>query len=155
MIYIHPKAEIGDKVELGDNVSIWAFAVIRTDEGAVKIGNNKNIQEHVVIHGANVEIGENVTVGHSAVIHGARIGNNVLIGINSIILDNAEIGDWVVVAAGAVIPPGVKIPSNSLVMGVPGKVKRSLTEDDRRLITSSYQEYLRRLPKTPDERSSK
>ncbi|MGC8850143.1 MAG: gamma carbonic anhydrase family protein, partial [Candidatus Bathyarchaeia archaeon] len=90
---------------------------------------------------------ENVTVGHSAVIHGARIGNNVLIGINSIILDNVEVGDWVIVAAGAVIPPGVKIPSNSLVMGVPGKVKRILTEDDRRLITSSYQEYLKRLSK--------
>jgi len=145
MRFIHPKAEVGDEVELGDNVSIWAFAVIRTDEGTVKIGNNSNIQEHVVIHGMNVEIGENVTVGHSAIIHRAKVGNNVLIGINSIVLDNAEIGDWVIIAAGTVIPPNTKIPSNSLVMGVPGKVKRQLTEKDRKLISSSYQEYLKRL----------
>ncbi|MEM3690114.1 MAG: gamma carbonic anhydrase family protein, partial [Candidatus Micrarchaeia archaeon] len=92
MIYIHPKAEVVGNVSIGEGSSVWAFAVIRGDEGKIRIGKNTSVQEHCVIHGERVEVGDNVTIGHSAVIHGAKIGSNVLIGIKAVVLDEAEIG---------------------------------------------------------------
>jgi carbonic anhydrase/acetyltransferase-like protein (isoleucine patch superfamily) len=145
MKYIHPKAEVVGEVSIGESSSVWAFAVIRGDEGRIRIGKNVSVQEHCMIHGENVEIGDNVTVGHSAVIHGAKVGSNVLIGINAIILDEAEVGDWVVIGAGAVVPPRMKIKSSSLVLGVPAKVVRGLNDEDKELIVSSYERYLRRV----------
>ena len=147
MKYTHPKAEVVGDVSLGENSSVWAFAVIRGDEGKIKIGRNTSIQEHCVIHGEGVEIGDNVTVGHSAVVHGARIGSNVLVGIGSIILDGAEIGEWVIIGAGSVVTPGMKIESNSLVLGTPAKVVRSLNDEDRKLITTSWGKYVERVIK--------
>ncbi|NYZ79228.1 gamma carbonic anhydrase family protein [Candidatus Micrarchaeota archaeon] len=147
MKYIHPKAEVVGDVSLGENSSVWAFAVIRGDEGEIKIGRNTGMQEHCVIHGEGVEIGDNVTVGHSAVVHGARIGSNVLVGIGAIILDEAEIGEWVIIGAGSVVTPGMKIESNSLVLGTPAKVVRSLNDEDRKLITTSWGKYVERVIK--------
>jgi len=147
MKYLHPKAEIAGNVSIGDGSSVWAFAVIRGDEGSIKIGKNVSVQEHCVIHGENVSIGDNVTVGHSAVIHGAGIGSNVLVGVGAIVLDGAEVGDWVIIGAGAVVPPGMKIKSGSLVLGIPAKVARELSEEDRVLITSSYGKYVDRVRK--------
>jgi carbonic anhydrase/acetyltransferase-like protein (isoleucine patch superfamily) len=147
MKYIHPKAEVVGDVSIGDNSSVWAFAVIRGDEGRISIGKNTSIQEHCVIHGEGVEIGNNVTVGHSAVVHGAKIGSNVLIGIGAIILDKAEIGDWVIVGAGSVVTPGMKVESNSMVLGTPAKVVRSLNEEDSKLITTSWEKYVDRVSK--------
>ena len=145
MKYLHPKAEIVGDVSIGDDSSVWAFAVIRGDEGSIRIGKNVSVQEHCVIHGENVSIGDNVTVGHSAVVHGAKIGSNVLVGINAIVLDGAEIGDWVVIGAGAVVPPGMKVKSNSLVLGIPAKVVRELNEEDRELVVGSYEKYVDRV----------
>lgn len=145
MNYIHPKAEIDKNVKLGDNVSIWANAVLRADEGPIVIGNNTSIQESVVIHGYGTTIGNNVTVGHAAVIHGARIGSNVIIGINSTILDGVEIGDWVIVGAGTVLTPNTKVKSNTLVAGVPGKVIRELKDTDKQYIEYAYKSYLKHI----------
>jgi carbonic anhydrase/acetyltransferase-like protein (isoleucine patch superfamily) len=145
MNFIHPKAIVDEKAELGENVSIWAFAVIRADEGSIKIGDNSNIQEHVTIHGRNAEIGKNVTLGHNAIIHGAKIGNNVLIGMGAIVMDDVEIGDWVIVGAGSLIPPGKKIESNTLVLGNPARFVRKLEEKDRELIIESYKAYLGKI----------
>ncbi|MFH1544601.1 MAG: gamma carbonic anhydrase family protein [archaeon] len=147
MGFIHSKALIEGEVELGENVSVWAFAVIRADEGKIVIGRNSSIQEGTVIHGNNVFIGENVTVGHAAVIHGARIGDNCLIGINSTILDGAEIGEWSIIAAGSVVTPNTKILSHSVVMGSPGKVVRKIEEKDKKLICKSYANYLKKIKK--------
>ena len=143
-IFIHKKANLEGKVKLGKNVSIWAFASIRGDEGKIIIGNNSNIQENVVIHG-KAKIGNNVTVGHGAIIHGAKIGNNVLIGMNSTILDGAEIDDWNIIAAGTVVTPNTKIGKGNLVMGIPGKIARPLNRGDRNLIIKDYQNYLKKL----------
>ncbi len=145
MKYIHPKAEVVGDISMGENSSVWAFAVIRGDEGRISIGRNTNIQEHCVLHGEGVEIGDNVTLGHSSVVHGAKIGSNALVGIGSIILDEAEIGDWVIVGAGAVVTPGMKIKPNTLVLGTPAKVVRELKDEDRELITSSYKKYTERV----------
>lgn len=146
MNFIHPKSNVEGDVQLGDNVSVWAFASIRGDEGQIVIGNNTSVQESVVVHG-QITIGENVTIGHGAVVHGAKIGNNVLVGMNSTILQDVEIGDWVIIAAGSVIPPGAVIPSGSMVKGIPGKVTRELNEEDKRYIVEAYQNYLGKIGK--------
>lgn len=141
---IHPKSNIEGKVNIGENVSVLAFASIRGDEAEVNIGDNSNIQESVVIHG-ETSIGNNVTVGHGAIVHGAKVGNNVLIGMNCTILDGVTIGNWSIIAAGTLIPPNTKIPSESLVMGHPGKIIRTLTAKDKKLITNSYKVYCSRI----------
>ncbi len=147
--FIHKKAVVEGSVGLGENVSIWAGAVLRGDEGKITIGRNSNIQDNCVLHGHKLEIGENVTVGHGAVVHGCKIGNNVLIGMGAIVLDNAEIGEWCIIAAGSVVREGQKIPANSLVTGVPAKVKRELTELDRERITESWRAYVERTKLLP------
>lgn len=140
--YIHEKACIEGKVELGENCSVCAFAVLRGDEGKIKVGNNTNIQEHVTVHG-KVEIGDKVTIGHNAVVHGANISNNVLIGAHATVLDNTKINDWVIIAAGTLVPPDKVIEKESVVMGVPGKVVRKLTEEDKKNIIKHYKAYLK------------
>ena len=144
MKFIHEKSNIEGDVKLGDGVSVWPFASIRGDEGPIKIGNNTSIQDNVTVHG-NTVVGNNVTVGHNAVIHRAKIGNNVIIGINSTILDGADIGDWCIIAAGSLISPKTVIESESLVMGVPGKVKRKLEYKDKQYIISAYKNYLNKI----------
>lgn len=144
MNFIHDKSNIEGDVKLGDNVSVWLFASIRGDEGKIKIGNNTNVQDNVTIHG-KITIGSNVTIGHGAVVHGAKIGNNVLIGMNSTILDGAEIGDWCIIAAGSLVSPNTKVATESLVVGLPGKVIRKLEEKDKELIVAAYKNYLDKI----------
>ena len=148
--FVHEKANLEGKIKLGKNVSIWAFASIRGDEGKIIIGDNSNIQENVVIHG-KTKIGKNVTIGHGAIIHGAKIGNNVLIGANSTILDEAEILDWNIIGAGTLIPPRTKIGKGSVVMGNPGEIVRHLTKKDKNLIIQSYKNYLKKIKNLLDE----
>lgn len=144
--FIHKKANLEGDVELGNNVSVWAFASIRGDEGKIIVGDNCSIQENVVIHGKTI-IGDNVTVGHGAIIHGAKIGNNVLVGINSTILDGVQIDDWNIIGAGAVISPNTKVEGGNIVMGFPGKVIRPLNDKDRDFIIKAYQNYLEKIQK--------
>ncbi|RLG69134.1 MAG: gamma carbonic anhydrase family protein [Candidatus Iainarchaeum archaeon] len=143
-VFVHERAFIEGKVELGENVSVWPFAVLRGDEGTIKIGKNTSIQDCCVLHGS-VLIGKNVTVGHAAVVHNAKIGSNVLIGMNATILDNAEVEDWVIVAAGSVVKPNSVLESGYLYAGNPAKKKRKLTKADRELIVNSYKEYLKKI----------
>jgi carbonic anhydrase/acetyltransferase-like protein (isoleucine patch superfamily) len=144
--FLHEKSNVEGDVDLGENVSVWAFASIKGDEGKIVIDNNSNIQEGVVIHGA-VNVGKNVTIGHNAVIHGAKIGNNVLIGISGVVLDGVEIGDWSIIVAGSVVVPNTKIGEGSIVMGLPGKVSRLANEKDRDYIKSACQNYLEKIKK--------
>ncbi len=120
---------IGD-VEIGENSSVWPGAVIRGDFGSIKIGNNTAIEDNCVIHSGtlsapieNLIIGDEVHIGHGAVINCHKIGNNVLIGMNSTILHDAEIGDFCIIGAGCLVRQGMKIPDNSFVAGVPGEIK--------------------------------
>jgi len=144
MNFVHKKSNVEGDVSLGDNVSVWPFASIRGDEGPIVIGNNTSVQDNVTIHG-KITIGSNVTIGHGAVIHGAKIGDNVLIGMNSTVLDGVEVEDWCIIAAGSVISPNTKIESGSLVMGIPGKVTRKLEQKDKDHIVSAYQNYLSKI----------
>ena len=120
---------IGD-VEIGENSSVWPGAVIRADSGHIKIGSYVAVEDNCVIHSGSpgsafgdVVIGDMVHIGHGAVINCRRIGNNVLIGMNSTILHDTEIGSGCIIAAGSVVEQGVKIPDNSFVVGVPAEVK--------------------------------
>ncbi|VVC01193.1 Carbonic anhydrase [uncultured archaeon] len=145
MGFLHPKSEVDPRAKLGKNVYIAAFACIRADEGSIEIGDNTSIQEGCVVHGKNVKIGSNVTLGHGAIAHGCTIRGNALVGMNTTLLDGCDIGEWSIVAAGAVVTEGVKIPANSLVAGVPGKILREINEKDRQLIRNSCDNYLKKL----------
>ncbi len=133
---------IGD-VEIGENSGVWPGAVIRGDFAHIKIGNNTMIEDNSVIHtGMPIEIGDNVTIGHGVVVHGKKIGNNNLIGNNATILDNAVIGNFCMIGAGSLVSPGMEIPDESLVMGIPARIKGKITPIQRQRLTSGSQAYL-------------
>ncbi len=137
---LHPSVFLADgsfiigNVKIGEGSSIWYNTVVRGDVNYIKIGKFTNIQDLSMIHVTTAKyptiIGDYVTVGHKVMIHGAKIGNYVLVGIGAIILDDVEIPDHVIIAAGSVIPPGKKYPSGVLIMGAPGKVVRELTREE-------------------------
>ncbi len=141
MSFIHPQSVVEGDVKLGKNVTLCATTVLRGDEGQIVIGDNSNVQEGCVLH-AGAQVGENVSVGHGAIVHGCNIGNNVVIGMNATILDGVVVGDNVIIAAGSVVPPRKTIESNSMVMGVPGKVVRQLTEDEKKYILNNAKMYV-------------
>jgi len=125
---ISEKALIVGDVRISKGCSIWPFASIRGDRGLITIGEGSSVQDCCAIHcdaGHKVIIGKNVTVGHGAVVHGAIVGDEVIVGMNSVLLDDAEIGSGSIIGAGAVVPSGMKIPECSLVLGVPAKIMHS------------------------------
>ncbi len=131
--YIAPNATVCGDVTLGNRVTILFGAVLRADTNSITIGDGSNVQDNAVIHessGYPVKIGTGVSVGHGAIVHGAVIEDDCLIGMGAVILNGAHIGKGSLIAAGAVVTEGAEIPPKSLVMGVPGKVKRELTEEE-------------------------
>jgi carbonic anhydrase/acetyltransferase-like protein (isoleucine patch superfamily) len=145
-VFIMESAEIIGDVTIGENSSVWNKAVIRGDESSIRIGKGTNIQDMCVIHAERhipIEIGDNVTIGHSAVIHCRRVGSNCLISMGAMLLDNVEMGEYSIIAAGTVVEENTKIPSRSVVMGVPGKVVRETNDEDIKRIESAAQDYLR------------
>lgn len=122
---------VGD-VEIGENSGIWPGAVVRADFSSIKIGSNTMIEDNCVLHAAApMEIGDNVIVGHSVVVHGKKIGNNTLVGNNSTVLDYSEIGDFCLIGANCLVSQSMKIPDNSFVVGVPGKIKGEVPAERR------------------------
>jgi carbonic anhydrase/acetyltransferase-like protein (isoleucine patch superfamily) len=125
---------IGD-VEIGEHASIWYNAVLRADVGKIRVGARSNVQDgsclHMTTDLSHAIIGEDVTVGHNAIVHGATVGDGALIGMGSILLDLAMIGEESLVAAGAIVPPRMVVPAGVMVRGQPGKVVRDLTADER------------------------
>ncbi|MDG6242916.1 MAG: gamma carbonic anhydrase family protein [Methanolobus sp.] len=144
--FIASSANVIGNVTIKEHSSVWFNAVIRGDSSSICIGKRTSIQDNVVIHADephNVEIGDDVTVGHAAVLHGCRIADNVLIGMNATVLDGVEIGQNCIIGANALVPPGKKIPAGSLVVGVPAKVQRELTDEDIAHIRENAAEYVR------------
>ncbi len=124
---------VGD-VTLGEGASVWYNAVARGDSAAITLGAGSNLQDNVSVHvdaGHPVVIGESVSVGHNAVVHGCTIGDGSLIGMGSVVLSGAVIGAGCLVAGGAVVLEGTVVPDGSLVAGVPAKVRRALTDEER------------------------
>jgi len=152
MNYIVDSAKVIGDVTLGDNVSVWYGAVIRGDEGKITIGDNTNVQDNCVLHAdGSLEIGSNVTIGHGAVVHCSKIGNWSLIGMNATILQGAVIGKNCIIGAGSLITPNKQIPDNSVVMGVPGKVVREITDEEKEKIKWGVNIYLDLMKKALEE----
>ena len=117
---------IGD-VEIGPDSTVWPGAVIRADFSSIRIGRNTHVEDNSVLHAVRpMVIGDNVTIGHGVVVHAARIGNSVLLSNKSVVLDDAELEDFCVVASGSVVPARTTVPSLSFVEGVPGEVRGQL-----------------------------
>lgn len=143
--WVADNATVLGSVVLMNNASVWFNAVIRGDNDVITIGENSNIQDGSVLHtdhGVQLTIGKNVTVGHKVMLHGCTIGDNSLIGINSVILNGAKIGRNCLIGANSLIPEGKEIPDGSLVMGSPGKVVRELTEEQQQALQMSAQSYV-------------
>ena len=134
-VFVAEGAQVMGDVEIGEDSSVWYNTVIRGDVNSIRIGSRTNIQDLTMIHvekGTHpTRLGDDVTVGHHVVIHGCTIGNRVLVGIGAIVLNGVVIEDDVFIAAGTLLTPGTRVPSGSMVMGSPGKVKRPLTEAER------------------------
>ncbi|MDH3633215.1 MAG: gamma carbonic anhydrase family protein [Gammaproteobacteria bacterium] len=156
--YIDETAVVIGDVVIGENCSVWPLTVIRGDINKIRIGNNTNIQDGSVLHvthhgeyspdGAELHIGNEVTIGHKVLLHGCRIGNQCLVGMGSIIVDNAVIEDRVMIGSGSLVPPGKVLESGFLYLGNPVTRKRELSEreieylsyvaEHYRLLTENY-----------------
>lgn len=144
-VFIAKSADIVGKVKLGNFISVWFQTVIRGDVDTITIGDRTNIQDGTVVHvapGHPTVIGEGVSIGHNAIIHGCEIGNNVLIGMGTIILNGAKIGDNSIVGAGSLVTQGKIFPPNSLIIGSPAKKIRDLSEAEIQSIRDNAEEYL-------------
>lgn len=143
--WVADSAQIIGDVVLGENVSVWFGAVIRGDNSKIILGDNTNIQENCVIHtdaGITVTIGCGVTVGHLAMLHGCTIGDNSLIGIGAVILNNANIGKNCIIGANALVTENTQIPDNSLVIGSPAKIVKTLPADKVAMLELSARHYV-------------
>jgi len=132
-VYCAPSAVVVGDVTIGADSSIWFNAAIRGDVAPIVIGKRVNVQDGVVIHcdtGFPNTIGDDVTIGHGAIVHGTSVGDGSLVGMGAKLLGRTEIGKECLIAAGAVVPPGLKVPDRMCVMGVPGKIVRAVTEKE-------------------------
>lgn len=144
--FVSKSSDLVGDVTIGRDCSIWFGAVLRAEENFIKIGDETNVQDNAVVHvdeGYNVLIGNGVTIGHGAIIHGCTIEDECLIGMGAIILNGAKIGKNTMVAAGSLVSQNKEIPEGVLVMGVPGKVVRKLTSEEIEKIKKSRKEYVR------------
>jgi carbonic anhydrase/acetyltransferase-like protein (isoleucine patch superfamily) len=144
--YVDISAQIIGDVVLGEHASVWMNAVVRGDVHSIRVGAHSNVQDCAVLHGMRylypVIVGEYVTIGHNATVHGCVVEDCCLIGMGATIMNNARIGEGSIIAAGALIPEGMVVPPRSLVTGVPGKIRRELTSDDRDEILKYARNYL-------------
>jgi carbonic anhydrase/acetyltransferase-like protein (isoleucine patch superfamily) len=129
--WVADSAQVIGNIVLGENASVWFGAVLRGDNEALTIGRDTNVQDGAVLHsdmGSPLTLGEGVTIGHQVMLHGCTVGDNSLIGIQAVILNNARIGRNSIVGAGAVVTEGKEFPDNSLIIGAPARVVRTLDE---------------------------
>lgn len=145
--YVDPSAQVIGDVILGERSSVWCNATLRGDVNTITIGEETNIQDGTVIHGEldefPVTLGKRVTVGHQVMLHGCTVEDDCLIGIGAIVLNGARIGRGSVVAAGALVPEGMDIPPESMVMGMPAKIRRTVTPEEKERFRENAQRYVR------------
>lgn len=146
--FIAPNTSIIGDVVVADEASIWFGSTLRGDVMPIRIGARTSIQDGSVVHAtdgwAPTIVGEDCVVGHGVILHGCTVGNRVLVGMGAIILDEVEIGDDVLIAAGSLVTARTKIPSGSLVMGSPAKVRRDLTPEERASILEGAAHYVKK-----------
>ncbi len=142
--FVAASASIIGDVHIGAESSVWFNAVVRGDFNKVRIGKRTNVQDVSVLHTPHdlpLTIGDDVTIGHRAIVHGCTIGNRVLVGMGAIIMNGVAVEDDVIIGAGALVTEGTNIPSGSLVIGFPAKVKRKLTEEELAWLVTSAAHY--------------
>ena len=143
--WVAPGAVVAGRVTLGADTGVWYHTVLRADLDTITVGAGTNLQDGTVVHadpGFPVSIGDNVSVGHRAVLHGCTIEADVLIGMGAIVMNGATVGTGSIVAAGALVPEGSQIPAGSLVLGMPAKVRRPVTELERASISTNAEIYV-------------
>lgn len=144
-VFVAPNAVVVGAVSLAAGVSVWYGAVLRADAETITVGADTNIQDNCTVHSDPsfpAVLGARISVGHNAVLHGCVVEDDVLIGMSATVLNGARIGAGSLVAAGAVVPQGMRVPPGSLVAGVPAKVKRPLTEEERAGLKANAEGYL-------------
>lgn len=144
--FVADGARLIGAVTLSAGSSVWYNAVLRADSAPITIGPDSNVQDNVSVHvddGHPVNIGANVSIGHNAVVHGCTIGDGSLVGMGAVILSGVVIGDGCLVAGGAVVLGGTVVPAGSLVAGVPAKVRRLLSDEEREGLIANADIYLR------------
>ena len=145
--YVADEATLIGEVILGERASVWPGVVIRGDNEPIRIGDEANVQDGAVLHadpGFPLTIGAGASVGHQAMLHGCTIGENTLVGIQSVIMNGAVVGRDCIVGAGSVIPEGKQYPERSLILGAPARVARQLTDEDVATLRSNAESYVRR-----------
>lgn len=146
-LFVAPDAAVIGDVELGEDSSVWYGAVLRGDTEPIRIGARSNIQDGTVVHtddGFSTTVAEDVTVGHNVILHGCTIGPGCTIGMGAILLNGSRVGANSLVAAGALLPEGREYPSDSLIMGVPARAVRELTDDERARVAEGSEVYQQR-----------
>jgi len=146
-VFLAPSAHLSGDIELGDDVSFWFHTAARGDVNWMRIGARTNIQDGTVLHVTHethpLVIGRGVVVGHQVVLHGCTVEDGALIGIGARVLDGAVVESGAQVGAGAVVAPGTRVPSGHLVLGVPAKVRRELSDGEKANISAIVERYVR------------
>ena len=152
-VFIDSSAVVIGDVQLGEDSSVWPFALIRGDMHRIRIGARSSVQDGSVLHithagpfnpdGFPLIIGDDVTIGHKVTLHGCTLGNRILVGMGSIVMDGAVVQDEVVIGAGSLVPPGKVLESGYLYVGSPVKQARALTDKERAFFTYSAANYVR------------
>ena len=143
--WIAPNASVIGEVNLERDVSIWFNAILRADNEPITIGEGSNVQDGAIIHtdpGYACKIGKKVTVGHMAMLHGCSIGDGSLIGIGSVVLNGAKIGKNCIIGSKALVTEGMDVPDGSMVLGIPGKIKKTLTEEEQSVVPLGADHYI-------------
>ena len=145
-VFVAENAAIIGDVEIGNDCSIWFSTTVRGDVNMIRIGSRTNVQDNCTIHVTHEQwptvIAEEVTIGHGAIVHGCTVKRGALIGMGSRVLDGAIVGESALVGAGALVPEGMIVPPRTLVVGVPARVKRPLTDEELARIDQSWRNYV-------------
>ena len=143
--FVHPSAVIMGAVTLGPLSTVWPTCVLRGDINTIEVGEGSNVQDGTIVHLADdygVKIGRYVTIGHKAMIHACTIEDECLIGMSATVLDGAVIGARSIIGAGAVVTKGMVVPPGSMVLGMPGKIVKTLTEEAQAELRTWAEKYV-------------
>ncbi|WP_447644704.1 gamma carbonic anhydrase family protein [Nocardioides zeae] len=150
--WIAPGAVLVGDVSVGPEASVWYTAVLRGDGDSITVGPRSNVQDGCVLHadpGFPLRVGAGVSVGHRAVLHGCTVDDDVLVGMGAIVMNGARVGSGTIIGAGAVVSAGVEVPPRSLVLGVPAKVRREVTDAELAEVLANATTYVERRGSGP------
>lgn len=158
-VWIAPNAQVIGNVSIGNDANIWFGCLVRGDVEAIIIGKDSNIQDLSVLHTTSgkspLVIGEACTLGHQSTVHGCTLHNHAFVGIGAIVLDDCELGEFSILAAGSLLPANKKIPPHTVAMGRPAKVIREITKEEEQMIRSTPLHYKQLKEKYRDQTSFK